>query len=282
MPKRIITELSIEQEAILVSYLEKWKTIATLTQPIDREKVAESIRAAYVASNYPEPEIVFSCNPCTAIEEILATENFKTHLGCNICHKFRERVMGHLNHLIERQFDKSLFYKLKNQIEYPDFPNHLDQNNIPKAFHFPKGIESCIEAQVIKDFDKAKDEYSELEYSDISELLKALTRPAGWSSWGCMFDFCISVLALQHDRKKWNVARELMQCCGFIFQFENVCIVCDRPYKLLFDIATERRLMQWVMTESATPSVEFMVVRWHFYRDVAKKFLVREIALLMI
>ncbi len=26
-----------------------------------------------------------------------------------------------------------------------------------------------------------------------------------------------------------------MQYCGFIFLFENVCIACDRPYKLSFD-----------------------------------------------
>ncbi|MGL4879867.1 MAG: DUF6745 domain-containing protein [Waterburya sp.] len=26
-----------------------------------------------------------------------------------------------------------------------------------------------------------------------------------------------------------------MQYCGFIFQFEKVCIACARPYKLSFD-----------------------------------------------
>jgi len=50
-----------------------------------------------------------------------------------------------------------------------------------------------------------------------------------------MFDFCISVLKLQHDRQKWQVLQELMQHSGFIFQFEKVCIACDRPCKLSFD-----------------------------------------------
>ena len=50
-----------------------------------------------------------------------------------------------------------------------------------------------------------------------------------------MFDFCISVLKLQHDRQKWQVLQELMQHCSFIFQFEKFCVVCDRPCKLSFD-----------------------------------------------
>jgi hypothetical protein len=230
MSKRIITEISNDQDEVLASYREKWKTIATLTQPIDRERVAKSIRAAYAVSNYSEPEVVFFSSPFSAIEEILATENFRTYLGRDICNQFRKRCLDHLHHLIERQLDKSFYCKLINQINYPDFPNHLDQNNNPKLFHFPQGIKECVEAQIKKEFDKA-----ETDHSNISELIMALTRPADWFIWASMFDFCISVLGLQHDQKKWDVSRELMQCCGFILLFENVCIACDRPIKLLFD-----------------------------------------------
>lgn len=230
MSKRIITELSYEQNEVLASYRKDWKTIATLTQPIDREKVAQSIRSTYVASNYSEPEIVFFCSPFAAIEEILATENYRAYLGQDIHNKFHKRCFDHLNHLIERQLDKIFYYKLLNQIDYPAFPDHLDQNNNPKTFHFPRGIERCVEAQIIKDLNK-----NETDYLNISELLKALSRPASWSRWACMFDFCISILGLQHDQKKWKAVRELIQSCGFIFQFENVCIACDRPNKFLFD-----------------------------------------------
>ena len=228
--KCIITEISDEQDEALGSYREKWKTVAKLTQPIDRERVAESIKLAYVASNFSKPEIVFFCSPFAAIEEILATKNFRAYLGRDIQHKFQKRCFDHLRHQIERQLDKNLFYKLLNQIDYPDFPDHLDQYSNPRIFHFPVGIESCVKAQIMKDLGK-----TEADYSDISELLMALIRPAGWSSWACMFDFCISVLGLQHDQKEWRIIRELMQCCGFIFQFKNVCIACDRPNKLLFD-----------------------------------------------
>jgi hypothetical protein len=230
MSKCIITEISDDQYKVLASYREKWKMIATLTQPIDKERVAKSIRSAYVASNYSEPEILFFGSPFAAIKEIIATENFRTYLGKDIRNKFQKRCFDHVHHLIERQLNKNFYYNLRNQIDYPEFPDHLDQNSNPKAFHFPGCIESCVEAQIMKDLNK-----TEADYSNISELLMALNRPVRWSSLACMFDFCISALGLQHDHKKWIVVKELMQNCDFMFQFENVCIACDRPNKLLFD-----------------------------------------------
>lgn len=212
MSKRIITEISDDHYKELASYREKWKTIAILTQPIDRERVAKSIRSAYVASNYSEPEILFFCSPFAAVEEILATENFRAYLGKDIRHKFQKICFDHVHHLIDRQLDKNFYYNLRNQIDYPEFPDHLDQNSNPKSFYFSRGIESCVEAQIMKELNK-----TETDYSNISELLNALYRPASWSSLACMFDFCISVLGLQHDQKKWISVKELMQSCDFIF-----------------------------------------------------------------
>ena len=46
MPKPVITEISEEQEAMLRSYREKWRSFAISTEPIDEEKVAAVIKAA--------------------------------------------------------------------------------------------------------------------------------------------------------------------------------------------------------------------------------------------
>ncbi|MBV6621544.1 MAG: hypothetical protein KI793_01090 [Rivularia sp. (in: Bacteria)] len=62
-----------------------------------------------------------------------------------------------------------------------------------------------------------------------------ITTTASWALLGCILDFCISVLNVGHDKKKWQVIQDLIQHCGFIFQFENVCICCNRPCKLSFD-----------------------------------------------
>ncbi len=49
------------------------------------------------------------------------------------------------------------------------------------------------------------------------------------------FDFSISVLGCNCDREKWQVSLDILQNCGYVYPFENICYVCDRPTKILFD-----------------------------------------------
>ncbi|WP_143874207.1 DUF6745 domain-containing protein [Nostoc sp. 'Peltigera malacea cyanobiont' DB3992] len=228
MPKLIITELSDEQEAMLPIYRDKWRSIQISTESIEQEKVAAVIKAAYAVSDYPEPEILFYSSPMTAIENILTIKNFKAYLGRDIHIKFGKRVIDHLLHGITQQLDEHLCIRLRNQVQHPEFPYYSTESH-PLVSYFPY-TGRCLKHQLIADLDKL-----ELEFTDILYFTNNLTRPAEWAIWGCMLDFCISVLNLQHDKKKWNVVQELMQHCGLIFQFEKVCIVCDRPCKLSFD-----------------------------------------------
>lgn len=194
MPKRIITELSDEQEAILPFYRDKWRSIQVSTESIEQEKVAAVIKAAYTVSDYPEPEILFYSSPMTAIKKILAIENFKTYLGRNIKIKFGKRVIDHLQHGIEQQLEYHLFIRLRNQIQHPEFSYYSTESH-PQISPFPY-TGTCLKRQLITDLDKLK-----LEFTDISYFTSNLTRPAEWAIWGCMLDFCISVLDLQHDKK---------------------------------------------------------------------------------
>lgn len=72
MPKSVITEISEEQEAMLPSYREKWNSFAISTESIDEEKVKSIIKAAYLVSDFREPEILFYESPFAAIREIFA------------------------------------------------------------------------------------------------------------------------------------------------------------------------------------------------------------------
>lgn len=150
MPKRIVTELTDEQKAMLATYREKWKAISVEVEPINREKVAAVIKAAYAVSKFPEPEIVFFSNPFAAIKGILATENPDRYLGRNINCKFSKRVIDHLIDLMKQQIDKSLFLKLRNEVQFPDFYNPLDLYNTSFPY-FPMGIDDCVRYQIAKD-----------------------------------------------------------------------------------------------------------------------------------
>jgi hypothetical protein len=59
--------------------------------------------------------------------------------------------------------------------------------------------------------------------------------PERWVSSACWFDFFITVLNCEHLPEEWKVFQELTLECGWVFPFEGVCVVCDRPTKLTFD-----------------------------------------------
>ena len=52
------------------------------------------------------------------------------------------------------------------------------------------------------------------------------------ASW---LDFCFSALNLSYNQKQWKAFSDVVKECGWIFAYNNVCFICDRPRKLLFD-----------------------------------------------
>jgi hypothetical protein len=55
------------------------------------------------------------------------------------------------------------------------------------------------------------------------------------ASFVAIIDYCYSVLECDRDDKKWSALQSLVLDCGWVFPFENICFVCDRPTKLSFD-----------------------------------------------
>lgn len=231
MPKPVINEISQVQEAMLPSYREKWRSFAISTESIDEEKVTSVIKAAYSASDFREPEILFYESPFAAIEGIFAIDDFQKYLGKDIHGKFHKRVPSHLLDGLRQQFEEMTFMKLQNKIHFPEFPHYwTEDNQIISYFPYSFGISTCMEIQLVDDLVN-----SGLWFGDILEFSNNLTRTADWALLGCILDVCISVFDVGHDKKKWQVFQDLIQYCGFIFQFEKVCICCNRPCKLSFD-----------------------------------------------
>lgn len=64
------------------------------------------------------------------------------------------------------------------------------------------------------------------------------------------YDFCISVLNRAYNPTKWQILQDIVMNCGWIFEYVNICVVCDRPTKLLFD--NQNRLHA-----EAEPAIEY-------------------------
>ncbi|WP_414623908.1 hypothetical protein [Calothrix sp. CCY 0018] len=66
---QIIAQLSPEQQALIPVYKEKWRKIARSTQRIDKEKAAESVKAAFELIGETEPKVYFFDSIFSAINE---------------------------------------------------------------------------------------------------------------------------------------------------------------------------------------------------------------------
>ena len=67
---------------------------------------------------------------------------------------------------------------------------------------------------------------------------------------GSWVDFCIGVLNLEYDRPLYSAFKSLTENCGWIYPFEKMCFVCDRPRQIHFDAEN-------LLHAEATPAVEF-------------------------
>ena len=52
---------------------------------------------------------------------------------------------------------------------------------------------------------------------------------------GCWLDICISTFHCAHASDRWQNFQALVSAAGWIFPYENLCIVCDRPIKFAVD-----------------------------------------------
>lgn len=50
-----LTSRTLEQEALIAAYRQKWRRVTLSTEPIDRKKAAEAVKAAYEVIGEQEP-----------------------------------------------------------------------------------------------------------------------------------------------------------------------------------------------------------------------------------
>jgi len=56
-----------------------------------------------------------------------------------------------------------------------------------------------------------------------------------WMRAAVWFDYCIVVLNCAHTQGKWLAFKSLVEHCGWLFPYEKICVVCNRPIYLAFD-----------------------------------------------
>ncbi|WP_375504663.1 DUF6745 domain-containing protein [uncultured Nostoc sp.] len=221
----LIEKLTPEQEALIPVYREKWRAIALSTERIDREKAANVVKAAYVAIGFEEPEVVFCDSPYAACNWMLK------QLSSQFIDNYLNNEPNSLESLFSPHIFKELSIKLYQQLG----------KKVRKQFIYCfYGMANCllnyeIYKGLIKKF------YTQLneEIEDKSWLIEVQVNNSFRleNHGNCMDlnDFCISVLNIAHHQQEWERFQSFIQECGWLFAYDDICIVCDRPLHLRFD-----------------------------------------------
>ncbi len=230
-------ELNLNIKALGSEIQEKWKAIATKTEPLDRQKAANSIKAIYALYNKPEPEIIFCDSPLAALKLILGK------LTAQLLHqtdplgkpfaKPNERLWKPLQVEIQNLFGKSLFDALGNK---------LGKEITQKLKHQLRSeLSSHLWELVVSQLGEEKwRQLGEEVWRQAIGYLDNCICPELWAARCAVFEFYRTISNLYSDAEQWEIFESLMSNCGWIFAFEKVCVLCDRPIKLNFD--TEERL----------------------------------------
>ncbi|MFB2919003.1 DUF6745 domain-containing protein [Aerosakkonema funiforme] len=198
----MIAKLTSEQEALIPVYLEKWRSIALSTEPIDRQKASEAVKAVYELIGEQEPLIVFFDSPYSAL-----IHKESLHIK-QVGKKLKGAVINKLWKPLEIQLSEQVDSQLKQWLESRRLKikmGSIQMSEIRDKLAIKLKKHNCI-------------------------------RPEIWSLNCCKADFYINVLNCQSDRQKeWEVFQTLMKDCGWILPYRKLCIICDRPSKISLD-----------------------------------------------
>ena len=199
----LIEKLTPEQEALIPVYREKWRQIALSTKPIDRQKAAEAVKAAYKLIGESEPEIIYFDSPYAAARHGWWGDGYSELDYWDLLPQLRERLPAELfNVPLNLKEDQQLFAQVR---------------------HF----ENLLVAEADEKIQQERGILCE-EFSEGRMQTDILCWECGW------FDFCISELKFEQNIE-WEIYQNILKNCGRIYDYQEACFVCDRPRILCFD-----------------------------------------------
>ena len=244
-----LTTLDLENNQITALCVlgELVQTRITLsTRPIDGQKATEAVKVAYAAIGLEEPEVIICRSPGDAYLQIFnfpkcdhsqnCSDEYSNRLGKNLDQKWMSPV---------GEFASPAVWKYE-----------LDCMT----------IESEADSTLSSLMNELVDSYARSEktkgnvFPDYLFGLQSPETPTTLVKKIYLTEWYISSLGVNISQKAQEILRSqkrLFEHCGFIFTFEKICFVCDRPRHLRFD--SQNRLHA-----EAEPAIEF-ADGWNFY-----------------
>ncbi|MEG4799480.1 leucine-rich repeat protein [Microcoleus sp. ARI1-B5] len=225
------------------------KRLTLSTTPIDAQKATEAIKVAYAAIGLEEPSVIICSSPRDAYIQIFNLLKQDHSQNCS--------NQGHWNRL-----GKKLEWKWMSSSIVREFASAAVWEYEFEGMTIVEPEADSTLSSLINEF---VDEYersqrtmgnvlpANLSYLKLSETPTNLFKEIYLTEWH------ISSLGVNLSQKAKEIHRcqkLLFEHCGWIFPFEKICYVCDRPH-LRFD--SQNRLHA-----EGEPAIEF-ADGWNFY-----------------
>ena len=220
MMSQKIEQLTPEQEALIPVYREKWRRIALSTKPIDRQKAADTIKAAYAAVCFEEPYILFCDSPFAGLINVILRQRLNQFRRLNELGEVGFALENRLLRQPKDQINCQLHHELQYQL--------IHQPRLQLVRQLEDPIKRKLWLQLEGQLDIQLDE-------QVWNPKLNCIEPESNVGYANLLDFCFSVLNCTYEQKKGEALQSLVKECGWIFPYEKICIVCDRPRVLSFD-----------------------------------------------
>ncbi|MEG4487503.1 leucine-rich repeat domain-containing protein, partial [Microcoleus sp. D2_18a_B4] len=225
------------------------KRLTLSTRPIDAQKATEPVKVAYAAIGLEEPSVIVCSSPRDAFLQIFNL--FKQDHSQNCSNEGRRNRLG-----------KKLDWKWMSPSIVGEFASpavwkyELDRMTIESE---ADSTLSSLMYELVEEYDPSERRMGNVFPAHLLDL-KYPETPTTLCKSIYLTQWYISSLGVNISQK----AQEIHHCqnllfehCGFIFPFEKICFVCDRPRHLRFD--SQNRLHA-----EAEPAIEF-ADGWNFY-----------------
>ena len=225
------------------------KRLTLSTKPIDAEKATEAVKNAYAAIGLEAPEVIICSSPRDAYLQIFNLLKCDRSLNCS-------------NEWSWNRPGQKLDWKWMSRSIVGEFAS-------PAVWDYELDrmtIQSEADSTLIWLIREFADEYGRSEPTtehDFSHSLYDLTSPETPTTLFkeiYLTQWYISSSGLNLSQKAQEIhhcQKLLFEHCGWIFPFEKICAVCDRPRHLRFD--SQNRLHA-----EGEPAIEF-ADGWNFY-----------------
>ncbi|MEX0268937.1 hypothetical protein AB3R30_07335 [Leptolyngbyaceae cyanobacterium UHCC 1019] len=224
----MITELTPEQRFLVLNCWKKWKSIALSTDKLKHEHAANTIKSAYQLMGFEEPNILFCNSPLQVLQQF--GDPPSSTPPCNlfaVASGMHEQLRKQVTPLLWTQLWRRQSYALGAKLSYLLHPSI-----------------AALEAQ--------------LKCPLVVETHKQIRAIAGAAGDIAMLDFFTETLGCNHNfAEQWHTLLALIENCPWHFAFEDVCIVYDRPTKVLFNSNNHLKA-----GEEPAPYRESLSVEW--------------------